>query len=107
MVSTGSFPQSAPDALARSPQQYNQDRLLDALGRQGTATRGELARITGLSRATVAAVIARSIAAGRVREVPPTGPVRPGRPAIALALTAPPGVVVGLDFGHGHLRCAV
>lgn len=107
MVSTGGFPQSAPDALARSPQQYNQDRLLDALGRQGIATRGELARITGLSRATVAAVIARAIAAGRVREVPPTGPIRPGRPAVALALTAPPGVVVGLDFGHGHLRCAV
>jgi predicted NBD/HSP70 family sugar kinase len=32
---------------------------------------------------------------------------RHGRPAATLCLAASPGVVVGLDFGHSHLRAAV
>jgi predicted NBD/HSP70 family sugar kinase len=94
--------------LTMSPRQYNQERLLGALRDRGTATRADLAGATGLSRATVAATVTKLLAAGLMRELPPperrTGP---GRPAGSLCLPAAPGVVVGLDFGHSHLRAAV
>jgi len=96
-----------PDELAVSSRQYNQDRLVQALRLRGTATRAELADLTGLSRATVATMVTRLVAMGHLRELPPTSDTpRPGRPAGMLCLTARSGVVVGLDFGHSHLRSA-
>lgn len=101
-------PSALRDHVAMSPRQYNQDRLLQALRLGGGATRAELAKATGLSRATVAAAVSRLLAVGLVRELPPAaGRMTPGRPASTLCIAAPPGVVVGLDFGHSHLRAAV
>jgi predicted NBD/HSP70 family sugar kinase len=94
--------------VTMSPRQYNQERLLGALRVRGTATRADLAGATGLSRATVAATVAKLLAAGLMRELPPAERRSgPGRPAGSLCRVAAPGVVVGLDFGHGHLRAAV
>jgi predicted NBD/HSP70 family sugar kinase len=107
MTLNRSAPSAGRNDIAMSPRQYNQDRLLQALRLGGGATRAELAKSTGLSRATVAAAISRLLAAGLVRELPPAaGRTRPGRPASTLCIAAPPGVVIGLDFGHGHLRAA-
>lgn len=106
MTSTSApSPVTVGGELALPPRQYNQDRLLQALRLRGTATRAELARSTGLSRATVASVVNRLVATGHLRELPPAAS-GPGRPAAALCLTPRSGVVIGLDFGHGHLRCA-
>ena len=102
------LPPAVRTQLEMSPRQYNQDRLLNALRLSKTATRADLARATGLSRTTVAAAVGRLLVVGLVRELPPPGErAGPGRPAATLCLAAPPGVVVGLDFGHSHLRAAV
>jgi predicted NBD/HSP70 family sugar kinase len=94
-----------------SQRQYNQDRLLQALRLQGTATRAQLAERTRLSRATVSAAVERLLADGRVREMPRLADranrTGPGRPAVALCLAERPGIVVGFDFGHSHLRTAI
>ncbi|WP_329247421.1 ROK family transcriptional regulator [Actinoallomurus sp. NBC_01490] len=90
---------------------YNLDRMVAAVRAHGTVTRAELERITGLSRATVAALVARLIGDGVLREVPadPNTRVTPGRgrPPARLALTEAAGLVVGMAFGHGDLRVAV
>jgi predicted NBD/HSP70 family sugar kinase len=108
-------PSAATDAgawAAIPPQQYSRHRLLEALRHSGgSATRAELSRITGLSRATVSNAIGRLIVDGLVAEVvsePVSGAASSrGRPAVLVRLRAPSGVVIGLDFGHSHLRAAV
>ncbi len=96
------------DPLSGARRQYSQDQILHALRVAGSATRADLIKATGLSRATVAAAVARLLAAGLVQEVPTVkGRTGPGRPATTLRLAAPRGVVIGLDFGHSHLRAAV
>src|SRR5262245_10737137 len=102
-VSAGEQPD--PDNLAR--RHYSHDQLLHALRLAGSATRADLVQATGLSRATVAAAVSRLRAAGLVQELPgANGGTGAGRPAALLRLAKPRGVVVGLDFGHAHLRAA-
>jgi predicted NBD/HSP70 family sugar kinase len=87
-----------------------QNRLLviDVLRRNGTATRGDIARITRLSRTTVASIVADLQARGLVAE--PSGGTRSGargRPAALLKLDPSAGAALGVDFGHRHVRIAV
>ena len=94
-----------------SQSEYNRDRILGVLRQRGTATRAEIAERTGLSRATVSAAVERLLALGRIREMSGQGDgavrVGPGRPAVRLCIAERPGAVIGLDFGHSHLRAAV
>lgn len=74
----------------------------------GPQSRAELARACGLSTTTVSGLVRELLATGQVRE---TGRGRPhkggsGRPAVLLELATPPGGVVGVDVGHGHVRVA-
>lgn len=85
--------------------------LLGALRAQGRLTRAQLAAATGLSRSATAAGVAALLAAGLITEEP-TGPTPgagagPGRPSGYLVPARPAGAIVGLDFGHTHLRVAV
>src|SRR4051795_6119088 len=84
----------------------NRARLVDALRRAGTASRADLARATGLSRSTVSSLVADLQERGVVAE---RGDDRSGagRPGVLLALDPLAGAVVGVDFGHSHLRVAV
>lgn len=80
----------------------NRRRVLDVLRRRGPASQAEVARCTGLSRATISnivrelvdseRVVVRGSAAGRRAEV---------------ALNPAAGLVAGVDFGHRHLRVAL
>lgn len=95
------------------PSMRDRNRLLivDQLRQRRTATRGELARATGLSRATIAALVTDLGARGLVVEHlngdgPRTRGPR-GRPAVPLRLDTPAGAAVGVDFGHDHVRVAV
>lgn len=90
---------------------YNLDRVIAAVREHGAVTRADLERMTELSRATVAALVARLIDDGMLRELPlaegaRTGTGR-GRPPARLALTESAGLVVGMAFGHSDLRVAV
>lgn len=82
----------------------NRDRVLEHLRRAGTTSQSELARATGLSRATVLNIVRElthqdlvTIAEGQ----------RGGRRTVDVSFNRGAGVVVGVDFGHRHLRVAV
>ncbi|GLY85158.1 ROK family transcriptional regulator [Actinoallomurus iriomotensis] len=95
----------------KSHRAYNLDRVVAAVRERGAVTRADLERMTELSRATVAALVARLIDDGTLRELPPDGQgdtsTGPGRPPARLALTESAGLVSGMAFGHGDLRVAV
>src|SRR5205823_12926426 len=74
----------------------NRVRVIDALRRQGLASRSDLARMTGLSRTTVGTLVADLQARGLVVEDEDgdrqTGR---GRPPVVLRLDRSAGVAVG------------
>jgi predicted NBD/HSP70 family sugar kinase len=88
----------------------NSVRLIDALRRHGTASRSDLARLTGLSRTTVGSLVADLQARGLVIEHDNGGPSAQsakGRPPIFLRLDPSVGVAVGIDFDHDRVRVAL
>jgi glucokinase-like ROK family protein len=70
----------------------------------GSLTQAEIARSTGLSAATVSNIV-RELKDGGTVEVTPTS--AGGRRARSVSLSGDAGIVVGVDFGHAHLRVAV
>ena len=92
-----------------SLRERNRRALLDALRRNGSASRADLARQTGLSRSTVSTLISELQAGGMVVEHDP-GDDRvgqQGRPPTLLTLDRSAGLVLGIDFGHEHVRVAI
>src|SRR5262249_45548417 len=87
----------------------NKGRVIDALRRRGTASRSELARLTGLSRTTITSLVGELQERGLVVEQPAadTGaePAR-GRPPTLLRLDPSAGTAVGVYFDHTHLMVA-
>jgi len=82
-------------------------RVLEALYGAARTSRPELVRLTGLSRATVSALVGDMVRVGLVREEEiPAGPEehRLGRPAQFLSLVPSAAYAVGLDIGHQHVR---
>src|SRR3954453_5433800 len=91
--------------------ELNRLRVVDALRRTGSASRSDLARLTGLSRTTVAALVPAPRASRRVvglddHEPGGSGTHGRGRPPVLLRLDASAGAVLGLDFDHDHVRVA-
>src|SRR4051795_12779147 len=93
-----------------SLRERNRLRVVDALRQRGAISRSDIARQTGLSRSTVSSLVADLQAAGLVVEregaTTPRGP-EGGRPPVLIALDQSAGALVGLDFGHRHVRVAV
>lgn len=87
-----------------SLREANARRVLDALRVSGSLTQAEIARRTGLSPATVSNIVGQLRASGTV-DVSPTS--SGGRRAVSVTLSRRAGLVVGLDFGHSHLRVAL
>jgi glucokinase-like ROK family protein len=89
--------------------ELNRLRVVDALRRAGTASRTDLARMTGISRSTVATLVSDLQARGLIVEQPdaPAPPAGRGRPPVLLRLDAAAGSALGIDFGHSHVRVAV
>jgi predicted NBD/HSP70 family sugar kinase len=96
-----------------SLRERNRRRLVDTLRRRGSASRAELARLTGLSRSTVSTLVADLQTGGLVVEHPdPRAPGRDrtpqqGRPPTLLTLDRSAGLVLGIDFGHEHVHVAI
>ena len=84
-------------------------RVIEALYRFPATGRADLARITGLSRATVSSLIDELIRADMVSEAEETDvrPTAAGRPPVLLSLVQSAAFAIGLDFGHDHVRVAV
>jgi predicted NBD/HSP70 family sugar kinase len=93
-----------------SLRERNRLRVVDALRQRGAISRSDIARQTGLSRSTVSSLVADLQAEGLVveREVAttPRGP-EGGRPPVLIALDQSAGALLGIDFGHRHVRVAV
>jgi predicted NBD/HSP70 family sugar kinase len=83
-------------------------RIVDALRADGEVTRAELADHTGLSRATVSALVRDLERDGLVTvELSTPSAGRSGRRPEVVRLTRRAGAVLGVDFGHRHVRVAV
>jgi predicted NBD/HSP70 family sugar kinase len=99
------------DGSLEALRQSNLLRVVDALRRSGTATRSELGRTTGLSRSTIATLIAdlqaRGVVVERDRPADSSPAAGRGRPAAHLALDPSVGAALGLDFDHNRVRVAV
>jgi len=93
-------PVGSPAALRGA----NRTRVLQHLRRAGTASHSELARATGLSRATVLNIVRELTDSGLVTV---TEGERHGRRTMDVSFNRRAGVVVGIDFGQRHLRMAV
>lgn len=93
-----------------SLRETNKARVVAAVRRHGVSSRARVSRETGLSRTTVSSLVAQLLAEGvlleRPDDTPAVGP-QGGRPAVLLTLHPTAGTVIGVDFGHTHLRVAV
>lgn len=86
----------------------NRRLILSHLVTDGPRSRAELSRATGLSATTVSSLVNEMIDSGQVRETTHGRPHKggSGRPPVLVELATPPGGVVGVDIGHGHVRVA-
>ena len=82
----------------------NLERVVRAVRLAGSLTQAEIARSTGLSAATVSNIVRELRDNGTVQVTPTSSG---GRRARSVSLSGDAGVVVGVDFGHSHLRVAV
>jgi len=89
----------------------NRRQLVDALRQRGSASRADLARLTGLSRSTVSTLVADLQASGLVVERQdadrPPPQQQQGRPPTLLTLDRSAGLVLGIDFGHDQVHVAI
>ncbi|MEJ5866996.1 ROK family protein [Pseudokineococcus sp. 5B2Z-1] len=83
--------------------------MLDHLRLSGRASRTALSAATGLSRATISAVVADLLERGAAVVVPtPDGDEpRVGRTPESLALDPSSGLLLGVDLGHTRVRAVV
>lgn len=81
--------------------------VLEELGRSQPTSQADLVHHTGLSRATVASVVADLVDEGRLTVAAGPTTVGRGRPPRLLRLSPGHGVVAGLDLGHSHLAIAL
>ncbi|WP_351222084.1 ROK family transcriptional regulator [Streptomyces sp. NPDC002133] len=82
----------------------NLERVVRAVRMAGSLTQAEIARSTGLSAATVSNIV-RELKDGGTVDVTPTS--SGGRRARSVSLSGDAGIVIGVDFGHTHLRVAL
>jgi len=97
------------DGSLEALRERNKRSLVEALRRRGTASRSDLAHETGLSRTTVATLVADLQASGLIVEHAPeaTSSAGRGRPAGVLRLDPSAGAAVAVHFDHHQLRVAV
>ena len=85
----------SPQDLGRA----NRQRVLMVLQEEGPLSQAELARASGLSPATISAIVRELEAEKRLER-------ESERRGARLRLLPLPGFVLGFDFGHRHLRVA-
>src|SRR5262245_41430352 len=98
-----------PTGSLEGLRERNKLRVIEALRQQGTASRSELARLTGLSRTTITSLVADLQQLGLVVEQTGPSALEPagrGRPPTMLRLDPSAGTALGVYFGHDHIRVA-
>lgn len=77
---------------------HNRTLVLQTLARQGTASRADIARATGLTRVTVSDLVAELIESTLVVELGLRAEGRPGKPATMLEIDKDARHIVGVDL---------
>lgn len=85
----------------RALRDFNRQRIVDALATNGPTTQADLARLTGLSTATVSNIVKRMGERNLVRTSPTTSS---GRRAQLVHLNHTDRYAVAIDLGRRHLR---
>jgi DNA-binding transcriptional ArsR family regulator len=100
---------SVGSGFLESLRERNRGEPLDTLRRNGSASRADLARLTGLSRSTVSTLIAERRVSGIVTEREPQDErvCQQSRPPTLLTLDRSNGLVLGIDSGHEHVHVAI
>src|SRR5690606_21622667 len=100
---------TASPSVLRRLRAGHRERVLGALRAHGAQSRADLGRRTGLSRATLYAIIRDLLATEAVVEVPEdsAGTRGRGRPVTRIALNPGGGLAIGLDLGHRRIHAAI
>jgi len=88
---------------AQAMRRHNVALVMELIARDAPVSRVELAKRTGLTKATVSALVAELSGAELVRDLGPEQGGAPGRPAGRLVLDPYGPVALGLQFGGGHI----
>lgn len=104
-----------PTPTARHPRKTSRDdgrrwNLLTALqtiAALGPTSRAEIARATGLTRATVSTLVTDLLADGLVREIGPAETESAGKPPTLLVINDAGREIVALDLSHHPFQAAV
>jgi predicted NBD/HSP70 family sugar kinase len=84
--------------LASHARSHHRSLILQSLFRDGPGSRADLARITGLTKVTVADLVADLAADGLVAELGPRAGTRPGKPATLVGLDPTARCIVAIDL---------
>lgn len=103
------MPDVAVPNVLRRLRESHEERVLAVLRTHGAQSRGELGRRTGLSRATLYAIIQRLVASDTVVETSARqdGARGRGRPATLVTLNPGAGLALGLDLGRRRVHAAI
>lgn len=105
----------APTPTSRQPRKTSRDdgrrwnllATLQTVASQGTTSRAEIARATGLTRTTVSSLVAELIAEDLVRELGPAEAESAGKPPTLLSVNQSGRVIVTVDLSHQPFEGAV
>jgi len=100
---------AASPASEMSARLRNKNAALSHIRRTGGCSRTELMQVLGLSRSGVAHIVAMLLGEGAIveRRDATRNTSKRGRPAMVLLPRGDGGLVLGIDFGHGHVSVAV
>src|SRR5690348_6176237 len=91
----------------RSLWRHNLALVLGEIGRDGTVSRARIAQATGLTRATVSALVDDLLRGGLIAEVEPEPRRSAGRPATGLVLSPTGPAGLGLEINIDYLAAVV
>lgn len=105
----------APTPTGRQPRKTSRDdgrrwnllATLQTVASQGTTSRAEIARATGLTRTTVSSIVAELIAEDLVQELGPAEAESAGKPPTLLSINHSGRVIVTVDLSHQPFEGAV
>ncbi|WP_033338210.1 ROK family transcriptional regulator [Catenuloplanes japonicus] len=98
-----------PEGVQVRLRRTHEESVLRVLREHGALSRGQIARLVGLSRTTLSEITGELLSRGAVVVTTTDAASRhgSGRPAELLTLDPTPGQFLGVDIGHSRVRVAI
>ncbi|TIC80013.1 ROK family protein [Nocardioides sp. GY 10127] len=96
-----------PTDHAVGPSRRSRDVVMACVAAEGPLSRAQIMQVTGLSRGTVAGVVAQALEGGRLVESLAEQAGSRGRRPTVLQLPSPRGLLLALDVGHAHVGTTI